>query len=106
MPLLSLKKVSKKYDDTKVLEDFSLDFDEGKFYCLLGSSGNGKTTILRLIAGLEKPNSGKIFIKDNLVSQDSTILISSSQHNLGFIFQNLALWPHLTVFENIAHASQ
>ncbi len=102
MPIIELKNITHAYGAKKVLEDVSLNIDPGKLTCLLGGSGSGKTTILRLIAGLEIPEKGKIYIENKPVTDDSKILIPSHERNLGFIFQDLALWPHFTVFENIA----
>ena len=102
MTILSLQNVTKCFGKTPVIKNISLNFIEGKFTCLLGSSGSGKTTILRLIAGLEKHDKGKIYLNSKLVSEDKKILIQPSQRETGFIFQDLALWPHLTVYENIA----
>ena len=68
----------------------------------MGDSGSGKTTILRLIAGLEKPNSGEIWIDNRVVTKDNRIIIPPSQREIGFIFQDLALWSHMSVYENIA----
>jgi ABC-type Fe3+/spermidine/putrescine transport system ATPase subunit len=102
MPIASLKNVSKRFGETEVLKNISLEFEEGKFTCLLGASGSGKTTILRLLAGLEKPDAGEIYLHDNTVSKNGEIVIPASQREIGFIFQDLALWPHMTVYENIA----
>jgi len=102
MPIVSLQNVTKSFGKTSVIKDMSLNFGESKFSCLLGSSGSGKTTILRLIAGLEKPDQGKIYLNNKLASEDRKILVQPSQRESGFIFQDLALWPHLTVYENIA----
>ena len=102
MPIIELKNITHAYGKKRVLENISLNIEPGKLTCLLGGSGSGKTTILRLIAGLEIPEKGKIYIENKLVTDDSKILIPSNKRNLGFIFQDLALWPHFTVFENIA----
>jgi len=102
MPIASLQNVTKYFGKTPVIKQISLNFDEGKFTCLLGSSGSGKTTILRLTAGLDKPDSGKIYLNGKLASEDKRILIPPAQRETGYIFQDLALWPHLTVYENIA----
>lgn len=102
MPVVSLQNISKTLGDTPVIRNLSCDFSAGKFYCLLGASGSGKTTLLRLIAGLEKPDSGIVSIDGNVASQDRRILLPSFKRNIGFVFQDLALWPHLTVYENVA----
>jgi len=85
-----------------VLNDITLDIEEGEFFCLMGPSGSGKTTLLNLIAGIDKPTSGNIFIKDT----DITLLNESSlakwrASNIGFVFQFYNLIPVLTAYENI-----
>ena len=102
MTILSLQNVTKSFGKTSIISNLSLAFGESKFTCLLGSSGSGKTTILRLIAGLDKPDEGKIYLDGKIASDDKNILIPSAQRETGYIFQDLALWPHLTVYENIA----
>ena len=102
--MIRLKNIKHSYDTKLVLEDLNLDIESQKITCILGSSGSGKTSILRLIAGLEKPNSGEISIDGQLLSNDNKILVLPKQRGLGFIFQDLALWPHFTVYKNIAFA--
>jgi len=102
MQIISLKNITKNFENRAILENISLKIAEGKITCLLGNSGSGKTTILRLIAGLEKPSEGEIFIDNILVTKDSKILVPPSKRAIGFIFQDLALWSHLTIYENIA----
>ena len=102
MSIISLKNITKTFRDAPTLNSISLDLQEGKITSLLGDSGSGKTTILRLIAGLERPTTGEIFISNRLVTQDKKIIIPPSQREIGFIFQDLALWSHLSVYENIA----
>ena len=102
MILLSLKNIYKHYGQIPVIENLSLDVQEGCFMCLLGSSGSGKTTLLRLIAGLDNPDNGKIFLKSKPASENQQILILPSEREIGFIFQDLALWPHMSVYQNIA----
>jgi ABC-type Fe3+/spermidine/putrescine transport system ATPase subunit len=79
-----------------------LDLSSNQLTCLLGGSGCGKTTILRLIAGLEIPQEGQVIIEDEIVTDKGQNLIPPYQRNTGFIFQDLALWPHFTVYKNIA----
>jgi len=102
MHIIELKNITHAYGTKKVLEDLSLNIESGRLTCLLGGSGSGKTTILRLIAGLETPEKGKIFIQDKLVTDEQQILVPPDERTLGFIFQDLALWPHFTVYQNVA----
>jgi iron(III) transport system ATP-binding protein len=97
MPLLSLKNISKRYDATPAVSDVSLAVERGEFFGLLGPSGCGKTTTLRMIAGLETPDTGRI----ELDGRDVTTL-SAESRGFGMVFQNYALFPHLNVFENVA----
>jgi len=97
-----MKNITKYFGSTLVIDNMSLSFNEGRLICLLGSSGSGKTTILRLLAGLESADSGKIYINGKLASEQNRILLPPAKRGIGFIFQDLALWPHMTVYENIA----
>jgi len=104
--MIDLKNISFSYRDKKVLHEFSLSLNPGEISCLLGSSGCGKTTILRLIAGLEVPEKGEIILNGNILSEEGNIIVPAHKRNVGFIFQDLALWPHFTVFKNIAFGLQ
>jgi iron(III) transport system ATP-binding protein len=97
MPLLSLKNISKRYNTTQAVAEVSLGVERGEFFGLLGPSGCGKTTTLRMIAGLEKPDTGSIAF-------DATEITNQPPERRGFgmVFQNYALFPHLNVFENVA----
>jgi len=97
MPLLSLKNISKRYDTTQAVAGVSLDVEQGEFFGLLGPSGCGKTTTLRMIAGLEKPDSGSISYVGKEISTQPP-----ERRGFGMVFQNYALFPHLNVFENVA----
>ncbi|NBC83777.1 MAG: ATP-binding cassette domain-containing protein [Bacteroidetes bacterium] len=103
MTILEICNLYKSFDSGKtfVLRDINLSFDKGKVYALIGDSGSGKTTLLRLLSGLEPVDAGKIYIKDKLVSDEST-LISPHERSIGMVFQDLALFPHLTVSKNIS----
>ena len=97
-----LEGVTKRFGDTVAVNDICLEIKAGDFFCLLGPSGCGKTTLLRMIAGLEQPNEGRIWIGDRLVfdSSDYTF-VPPGQRGIGLVFQNYALWPHMTVEQNI-----
>jgi len=82
----------------------NLEIKQGEFFTLLGSSGCGKTTTLRMIGGLEKPEGGEIHLGDQcLVSADQKIFVKPEKRDMGMVFQSYALWPHMTVFENVAY---
>ncbi|MCE7056233.1 ABC transporter ATP-binding protein [Algoriphagus sp. AGSA1] len=99
---IALEHITHSYEDKEVLQDFSFSFEQEKITCLLGPSGCGKTTVLRLVAGLEKPSKGVVKINGTVVSENGTTLIPPHQRKIGFVFQDLALWPHFTVYDNIA----
>ena len=97
MSLLSLNNISKRFDQTTAVESVSLTVERGEFFGLLGPSGCGKTTTLRMIAGLETPDSGTIHFEERDIT-----LLSPEKRGFGMVFQNYALFPHLNVFENVA----
>jgi len=101
MKTVTLDSVSKSYKGEKVLDQVSLEINEGERIVLLGASGCGKTTILRLIAGFIAPDMGSISIAGELVARDGRIFRQPEQRNLGMVFQDLALWPHLSVKGNV-----
>lgn len=95
--------IAKTFGNKKVINDTTLQIDSGSFTTLLGASGCGKTTLLRMIAGLENPDTGEIYFDDKCVfSADKKINVPPEKRQLGFVFQDFALWPHMTVFENVA----
>lgn len=97
LPAVQLRGVFKRFGDFVAVEKMDLNIDEGSLVTLLGPSGCGKTTILRMIAGLETPTDGEIYIKGNKVN-DTPV----HKRNLGMIFQNYALFPHKSIFDNVA----
>src|SRR5215813_794827 len=101
---LRLIEVTKRYGERRIVDRVSLDVAEGEFVALLGASGCGKTTTLRLIAGLETPDAGEVWIGGERVAADGRNLVPPSARRLGFVFQDLALWPHLTVAGNLDFA--
>ena len=94
---LNFKYISSK---TETLKDVSFKMKKGEILSILGESGGGKSTVLRLIAGLEKPSSGSIVI-DNRIIFDNNTFISPEKRGVGMVFQDYALFPHMTVNENI-----
>lgn len=97
MALLSLKNISRSFGSTRAVADVSLDVVQGEFFGLLGPSGCGKTTTLRMIAGLEKPDSGSILFQNSDITN-----LPPERRGFGMVFQNYALFPHLNVFDNVA----
>ena len=100
--MIEINNISHSYGDKLIIDKLSLSVNANELTCLLGGSGSGKTTILRLIAGLETPLLGEIIIDKNIVSKGNTIVIPPYKRELAYIFQDLALWPHFTVYKNIA----
>ncbi|MGM9979341.1 MAG: sulfate/molybdate ABC transporter ATP-binding protein [Clostridium sp.] len=98
---VELKNINKSFKDFKASNNVNFSIEEGKLIGLLGPSGSGKTTILRMIAGLETPDSGDIIIGGTRVND-----IPAGKRGIGFVFQNYALFRHMTVFENIAFGLQ
>ncbi len=102
MPALKLKQISKSYGKGKpVLKDFSLEIQDSEFLVLVGPSGCGKSTLIRCIAGLEEIDSGEISFGDQRLD-----LLAPKDRRLSMVFQNYALYPHKTVYENIAFPLQ
>ena len=99
--LIRTRSVSKSYDEEQVLSDFNLDVWKGSITGILGSSGSGKTTALRLIAGFDRPDAGIIEMKNEVIVSDE-VWLPPERRNIGMVFQDYALFPHLTVEKNIA----
>ena len=103
MPEIKLEHVTKRWGKFYAVEDLSLTIKDNSFVTLLGPSGCGKTTTLRMIAGLETPTSGRITIGDQVVfDSEMGINVPANKRRVGFLFQNYALWPNMTVYENIS----
>ncbi|HFV1110210.1 TPA: ABC transporter ATP-binding protein [Streptococcus agalactiae] len=98
-PIIAFKNVSKVFEDsnTVVLKDINFELEEGKFYTLLGASGSGKSTILNIIAGLLEASTGDIYLDGKRIND-----VPTNKRDVHTVFQNYALFPHMTVFENVA----
>ncbi len=97
MASIRLQNVSKSYGSVKAIDNLSLEIKDGEFFCVLGPPGVGKTTLLRLVVGLETPDEGTIYLDEKPVNG-----LHPSQRDIAMIFQNLGLYPDKTVFNNIA----
>ena len=94
---ITLTDISKNFGNTKAVDNFSCELPDGHLICLLGPSGCGKSTLLNMLCGILPPTEGKIFFdKEDITS------LPPDQRNIGMVFQNYALYPHLTVLENIS----
>jgi ABC-type sugar transport system ATPase subunit len=101
MAHVSLRDLTKAFEDTVAVADLNLDVADGEFVVLVGPSGSGKTTALRLVAGLERPTHGSIFIGERDVTD-----VPPKDRDIAMVFQNYALYPHMTVYENMAFGLQ
>jgi iron(III) transport system ATP-binding protein len=102
MATVSLQGLTKKFSQLAAVEDLRLDIKDGEFVSLLGPSGCGKTTTLRLVAGFLEPDGGEIRVNDAVISSPS-VLIPPERRNMSMIFQSYAVWPHMTVAQNVAY---
>ena len=102
MASVTITGVTKSFGNVQVLQEFNQKFEDGEFITLLGPSGCGKTTMLRLIAGFEKPSSGEVYIGDRIVSGKDSF-VSPEKREIGMVFQSYAVWPHMNVYNNIAY---
>jgi len=98
---LSVANVTKRFGSHQALDGVSLEVAPGEAVVILGPSGCGKTTLLRLIAGLEVPDGGEIWMSGAQVSGPHRRMVPPHERGIGFVFQDLALWPHLTVQGNL-----
>jgi ABC-type sugar transport system ATPase subunit len=101
MIIFEYQNISKYYGEQTTILDFSLAVEQAERIVFFGPSGCGKTTLLRMLAGFVAPDRGSILIQGKIAARDGRILISPKARNLGMVFQDLALWPHLTVWGNL-----
>lgn len=95
---VKIKQICKFFGDNKALDDININIKKGEFFTLLGPSGCGKTTLLRILAGFYQQEEGNLFFEDSHMNN-----IPAHKRNIGMVFQNYAIFPHLTVFENVAY---
>jgi ABC-type Fe3+/spermidine/putrescine transport system ATPase subunit len=101
---IDLRCVSKRYRGHTAVNDILMSVEAGERVVLLGPSGCGKTTVLRLVSGLEVPDSGAIRLNAKLVAQDGRMCVAPERRHIGMVFQDLALWPHMTVSQHLEFA--
>ena len=104
MSMLSVRDLTKTFGQVVAVNHIGFAIEEGEILTLLGPSGCGKTTTLRLVAGLEQPDSGDISMADRvLTSREAGTWVPPEKRAMGMVFQSYAVWPHMTVFENVAY---
>lgn len=97
-PAIRFVEVSRHFGDVRAVDEVSLEIEDGEFFTMLGPSGSGKTTCLRMIAGFERPTRGQIFLHGQDVSN-----LPPYERDVNTVFQDYALFPHMTVADNIAY---
>lgn len=97
-PLVQIKNINKFYGENHVVKDLSIDVQEGEFLTILGSSGSGKSTTLRMVAGFEQPTTGEILLAGTNVADKEPF-----ERDVNTVFQSYALFPHMTIFDNVAY---
>ncbi len=104
--MISLKNVTKQFGSLTAVDNASLKVEKGEIICLIGPSGSGKSTLLRCIAGLERPESGEVYIDGELLDLGTkdTKKLERQRIKMGFVFQHFNLFPHMTVLENLTLA--
>ena len=102
MRKLDIQGLTMSFGPLRAVDDVSLQVDEGETVVLLGSSGCGKTTLLRLVAGFQRPSAGEIRVNGRLVAS-KTVMVPPERRSLSMVFQSYAVWPHKTVAQNLAY---
>lgn len=98
--MIKVKNITKQFKKLKAVNDVSLEIQKGEIVCLIGPSGSGKSTVLRCIHGLEKPESGEIYLDNQLLNEENPDY-RKLRSKMGFVFQHFNLFPHKTVLENL-----
>lgn len=101
--MIKVKNISKQFQKVKAVNQVSLEIKKGEIVCLIGPSGSGKSTVLRCINGLEIPESGEIYIDNELLNKENQNY-HQVRSKMGFVFQHFHLFPHMTVLENLTLA--
>ena len=102
--MIKVENIVKQFNDLKAVNDVSLDIKKGEIVCLIGPSGSGKSTVLRCINGLEKPESGHIYVNDQWLDEKNPETYKKLRSLMGFVFQHFNLFPNMTVLENLTLA--
>lgn len=102
--MIKVENIVKQFKDLKAVNDVSLDIKKGEIVCLIGPSGSGKSTVLRCINGLEKTESGHIYVNDQLLDEKDPETYTKLRSLMGFVFQHFNLFPNMTVLENLTLA--
>ncbi len=102
--MIKVENIVKQFNDLKAVNDVSLDIKKGEIVCLIGPSGSGKSTVLRCINGLEKPESGHIYVNNQLLDEKDSETYKKLRSLMGFVFQHFNLFPNMTVLENLTLA--
>jgi ABC-type Fe3+/spermidine/putrescine transport system ATPase subunit len=107
MAYIEIAEVSKEFGGNPILKDISIEIERNTVTGIMGSSGSGKTTLLRMISGLDSPDSGEIIIGgEKIFSKKEKISVPPEKRNIGMVFQEYALWPHMTAGQHIAFVLQ
>lgn len=100
MEMIRLEHVTKSFDNQTVLDDFSISIGEGEFLTVIGRSGCGKTTMLKMINGLHRPEQGRVYVEGKDIGKEDLIAV---RRKIGYVIQNKGLFPHMTVEKNITY---